>query len=38
MTPRDAAFLLPLGVTLAFGVDLRAEMDNDLIAAGWRLL
>ena len=31
MIARDAAFLLPLGVTLAFGGDLR-------VVAGWSLL
>ena len=31
MIARDAAFLLPIGVTLAFGGDLR-------VVAGWSLL
>lgn len=31
MTGRDAPFLLPLGITLAFGGDLR-------VVAGWSLL
>ena len=31
MTDRDAAFLLPLGITMAFGGDLR-------VVAGWSLL
>lgn len=31
MTGRDAAFLLPLGITMAFGGDLR-------VVAGWSLL
>lgn len=31
MISRDAAFLLPLGITLAFGGDLR-------VVAGWSLL
>jgi hypothetical protein len=31
LTGRDAAFLLPLGITMAFGGDLR-------VVAGWSLL